>query len=182
MDLSSPGAWAVWLLAAIATYLGSYAAEKGKRRAATEDSDRIRDELGRTTRALKEIEARISLGIWQEQKRWDERKDAYARLLVWLDKAYSGILEIAPKTDERAIPGVIQRILTPLGEEFRRAKSIAEIFLPPDDMDPLISLFPALLEARSRDEAAETCQSAQRQFSNNARTFFSGPAKPNALQ
>ncbi len=182
MDLSSPSAWAVWVLTALAAYLGSYAAEKGKRRATREDSDRIRDELERTTRALKEIEAKISLGIWQEQKRWDERRDAYTRLLVWLDKVYAGMVSVPQKTDERMIVVAIQGVLERLGPEFRQARSIAEIFLPPDDLKPLLNLIPALMEARSHDEVLEACQLAQRQFSDAARTFFAGTRKPNALQ
>lgn len=62
-SIPSLSSWALWVLTAVAAYLGAYAAEKGKRRAAREDSDSIREELARTTRALKEIEAAITLNV-----------------------------------------------------------------------------------------------------------------------
>jgi hypothetical protein len=74
MDLSSPEFWALWLLTPISAGLAAYMGDKLKRRAAHEDSDQILKELARNTQAVKEIEAKVSLGVWQDQKRWDERR------------------------------------------------------------------------------------------------------------
>jgi hypothetical protein len=74
--------WVLWILTALAAYLGAYAAEKGKRRAAHEDQEQILRELANTTQKLKQIEATIAGELWEKQMRWNQKKDIYASLLV----------------------------------------------------------------------------------------------------
>jgi hypothetical protein len=84
MDFTSPQFWAQWILVAIAAYVGAYAAEKGKRRAAVEDKDQILSELAKTTQKVKEIESKILGEQWRRQWVTSERRDAYVSVLTTL--------------------------------------------------------------------------------------------------
>jgi hypothetical protein len=81
VDFASVGSWAFWLLTALAAYLGSYAAEKGKRRARREDKDQILAELAKTTQIVKEIETRTTGELSHRQWRRDQAIRLYNELL-----------------------------------------------------------------------------------------------------
>lgn len=173
MDFLSPQAWAVWALTAVAAYLGAYASEKGKRRAAREDKNQILEELSKTTRTLKEIEAKISLGVWQEQKRWDERRDSYARLLVWMDKIYAALLKIPRDIGDRELFVQVNVVVQALSEEFRRARSIARLFLPEEEIEIALDVLSNLYGAKTQSEALRECGESIDQFTRKAQNFFS---------
>lgn len=136
MDFSSPAAWAFWVLTGIAAYLGAYATEKGKRRAAREDSAQIRDELTKTTRTLKEIEASISNELWERQWRLNQKRDIYARLLESmseLELSVSVLSKYFAMQPTEHIAGEVDKHgerATQVGRELERAMAVARVYLP----------------------------------------------------
>src|SRR2546429_3941341 len=121
MDFASFHSWAFWLVTALAAYLGSYATEKGKRRAAKEDSDQIRNELAKTTEKLKVIEAKIANEVWDRQWRQDQMLKIYWQVLraindyvIWL----TDVLEGWKFGTSRSPPSTLQREALQIAEEF----------------------------------------------------------------
>lgn len=92
---------------------------------------------------------------------------------MWLDKLYAGVLTIPADSHKVTLPARLQAVLEPLGPEFRQARAIAGIFLPPRCIDPILGLFNQLMEAETRDSALNACLTVQDQFAESARTFFS---------
>jgi hypothetical protein len=58
------------------SFLPSYMREKGKNLATKEDIQELATQTGKLTQTAKEIEARISIGAWSKQQRWDLQKTA----------------------------------------------------------------------------------------------------------
>jgi hypothetical protein len=56
-------------------YLAGYLKKKGETRAIHENLERLVEELSATTKATKEIEARISHETWDRQKRWELKRE-----------------------------------------------------------------------------------------------------------
>lgn len=161
-------------------WAGAYAGEKGKNYARKEDLDAILAEVRAVTATQKNIEARISIGLWRDQKRWEESRDAYARVLEWSDKLFDSLTDISPKpTDERAVTMAIVGAVRPLGGEFRRARAIAQIFLTPDATEPLASLYRRLLKAHTLDEAVETLRVGRDSWIDSAKSYFGRSHPPN---
>jgi hypothetical protein len=56
-------------------YLGSYLKKKGENLATHEDIDKLADQVRTITSLSKTIEARISDEFWQNQRRWEVKRD-----------------------------------------------------------------------------------------------------------
>jgi hypothetical protein len=147
MDFASFHFWAFWLLTALAAYLGSYAAEKGKRRAAKEDSDQIRNELAKTTEQLKVIEAKIASEVWDRQWRQDQKLKIYTQILraindysIWLSDV-SESWKFGKSASRPASTMKKEPLQT--AEEFHAAYSVAPLFLIKGSLDLLERAKPA---------------------------------------
>src|SRR5260370_37692966 len=55
-------------------YLTGYAAKKGENLATHEDIDKLVDQVKAITEDTKNIEAEISSGVWNKQKRWEMKR------------------------------------------------------------------------------------------------------------
>jgi hypothetical protein len=58
------------------SFLPSYLREKGRNLATQEDIQELATQTGILTQTTKEIEARISIGVWSKQQQWDLQKTA----------------------------------------------------------------------------------------------------------
>lgn len=56
-------------------FLGSYLKKKGENLATHEDLNKVVEQMSAVTAATKKIEADISSGVWDKQKRWEMRRD-----------------------------------------------------------------------------------------------------------
>lgn len=138
MDFSSPAAWGFWILTAIAAYLGAYAAEKGKRRAAWEDKNQILEELAKTTRTLKEIEASISNDLWERQWRLNQKRDIYARLLESMSELELSVNVLSKYFAMQPTQHISNEVdkhgerATQVGRELERAMAVAKVYFAPE--------------------------------------------------
>jgi hypothetical protein len=57
------------------SYLGAYMKKKAENRAIHEDINKLVDQVRAVTAATKQIEAEISSGVWDKQKRWEMKRD-----------------------------------------------------------------------------------------------------------
>ena len=71
-------------------YLTGYATKKGENLATHEDIDKLVDQMKAVTEATKKIEAEISSGVWDKQKRWEMKRQVLfeaARKISEIDDA-----------------------------------------------------------------------------------------------
>jgi hypothetical protein len=70
-------AWALTTLvgAFVGSYLASYLKKKGENLATHEDIDKLLEQVSAVTTTTKEIEAKISSDVWDQQKRWELKRD-----------------------------------------------------------------------------------------------------------
>lgn len=70
-------AWALTTLvsAFIGSYLAAYLKKKGENLASKEDIKDLVKQVSAVTEATKRIEADISTGVWNKQKRWDMKRE-----------------------------------------------------------------------------------------------------------
>lgn len=79
--LSLVGGWA-------GAYFGGYLKKKGENLATHEDIDKLVDQVRVVTQATKEIEAKISSDVWNQQKQWEMKREVLfdaAKRIVELD-------------------------------------------------------------------------------------------------
>jgi hypothetical protein len=79
-----------FLGAVLRPYLTGYAAKKGENLATHEDIDKLVDQVKAVTEATKKIEAEISSGVWDKQKRWEMKREVLfeaARKISEIDDA-----------------------------------------------------------------------------------------------
>lgn len=143
------------MLTAIAAYIGAYASEKGKRRAAREDSAQIRDELAGTTQALKEIEAKITGREWHRQWLLQQKRDVYAEAIQTLYHMHSAtnLLNKALATQDNKKADDCITELEQLAPSVRKAQSLVAIIGSPEALDALVkasTAFPFGNEIRQR--------------------------------
>src|ERR1700733_15242604 len=75
------------IVAGIGAYIGAYLKKKGENLATHEDFQKLLAEHRSPTEATKVIEARISIGVWSQQQRWDVQKTALLESLKELASA-----------------------------------------------------------------------------------------------
>ena len=76
--------------AVLRPYLTGYATKKGENLATHEDIDKVLEQVKAVTEATKKIEADISTGVWDRQKRWEMKREVLfeaARRLSEIDDA-----------------------------------------------------------------------------------------------
>jgi len=79
-----------FLGAVLRPYLSGYATKKGENLATHEDIDKLVDQIKAVTEATKKIEAEISSGVWNKQKRWEMKREVLfeaARKISEIDDA-----------------------------------------------------------------------------------------------
>jgi hypothetical protein len=79
--------------AVLRPYLAGYATKKGESLATHEDIDKLVDQVKAVTEATKKIEAEISSGVWNKQKRWEMKREVLfeaARTISEIDDAMLG--------------------------------------------------------------------------------------------
>jgi len=112
-------------------YLKAYAEEKGKRLATKEDIDNVLEQVRAVTRETEIIKAEISGGLWQQQWHLTQKRDCYARLVDALEN-----IQLQRSSLRRAADGTPRAEARQRGEEaileFRRARALARLILPPD--------------------------------------------------
>jgi hypothetical protein len=59
----------------IGSFVRPYLAKKGENLATHEDIDNLVDQVRAVTATTKKIEAEISVGVWDKQKRWDMKRE-----------------------------------------------------------------------------------------------------------
>jgi hypothetical protein len=71
--------WVIWglgiLVTGLAGFLAGYLKKKGENLAKKEDLDDLIKEVHAVTTTTKRIEAEISSGVWDRQKRWELKRD-----------------------------------------------------------------------------------------------------------
>jgi hypothetical protein len=72
--------YVVWALstlvsAFVGSYLAGYLKKKGENLATHEDISKLVDQVEAVTEATKKIEAEISVGVWNKQKRWEMKRE-----------------------------------------------------------------------------------------------------------
>jgi hypothetical protein len=97
--------WALSVILAlfIGGFLKSYMNKKGENLATHEDIDKLVDQMKAVTEATKKIEAEISTGVWDKQKRWVMRREvlfAAAKRMSEVDDALLS-LSIVMKEDRK---------------------------------------------------------------------------------
>jgi hypothetical protein len=107
-------------------YLKSYAEEKGKRLATNEDIENVLAQGRSVTRQTAAIQAEISGGLWLQQWHLGQKRDSYARLIDALEN-----IQVQRGNIRRGDLGAKQRELDAI-EEFRRARAMARLMLPPE--------------------------------------------------
>ena|ERR1700760_1048825 len=95
--------------------LPSYMREKGKSLATREDIQELVRQTGILTQTTKEIEARISIGVWSKQQRWDLQKTALLDSLKDLATAETFLV--------RLVQTFVDTKDRPLGWETRRKEA-----------------------------------------------------------
>jgi hypothetical protein len=79
-----------FLGAVFGSYLTGYATKKGENHATFEDINKLVEQVKAVTEATKRIEAEISSGIWDKQKRWEMKREVLfeaARRVSEIDEA-----------------------------------------------------------------------------------------------
>jgi hypothetical protein len=76
------------------SFLPNHMQEKGKNLATKEDIRELARQTGILTQTTKEIEARISLGVWSQQQRWDVQKTALLESLKELATAETFLVRL----------------------------------------------------------------------------------------
>ena len=61
--------------AVLRPYFSAYSTKKGENLATHEDIDKLLDQVKAVTEATKKIEAEISGGLWDKQKRWEMKRE-----------------------------------------------------------------------------------------------------------
>jgi hypothetical protein len=89
------------ILAGFLGYFRSYMKKKGENVATHEDIEKLVDQVKAVTEATKKIEAEISAGVWDKQKRWEMKREVLfeaAKRLSEIDDAMLS-LTVAMKED-----------------------------------------------------------------------------------
>ncbi len=78
----------------VGSFIAGYLQQKAKNLATHEDINKLVDQTAALTQTTKEIEARISMGVWSQQQRWDVQKTALLESLKELASAENFLLRL----------------------------------------------------------------------------------------
>jgi hypothetical protein len=70
-----------FVAAGLGAFVGAYLRKKGENLATHEDIGRLVDQVSAVTKATKEIEAKISDEVWDRQRLWELKRDAFFALV-----------------------------------------------------------------------------------------------------
>jgi len=89
--------WALTTLvgAFIGSYLAGYLKKKGENLATHEDINRLVEQVRAVTEATKKIEAEISVGVWDKQKRWEMKREVLFEVARRLSEVEDALLGFA---------------------------------------------------------------------------------------
>src|ERR1035441_6475021 len=76
-------------------YLGAYLKKKGENLATHEDLDKLVVQMAAVTKTTKQIEAQISNDLWDRQKRWELKRDAFFETMRELGTVESSIVKLS---------------------------------------------------------------------------------------
>jgi hypothetical protein len=76
------------------SYLGAYMKKKGENRAIHEDINKLVDQVRAVTAATKQIEAEISSGVWDKQKRWEMKRDVLFETTKRIAALYDAVSQL----------------------------------------------------------------------------------------
>ena len=94
MDLSWGMALIPFISAAAGAYLGGYLKKKAENLATHEDIEKLVDQVRAVTMATKEIEAKVSSDVWNQQKRWELKRETLfeaTKRLAEIEGALAGL-------------------------------------------------------------------------------------------
>lgn len=126
-------------VAGVAAYFGSYLRKKGENTALHEDIDKLVDQVSAITAATETIKAQIGSGLWTRQMVWQQKRDAYAKVLTISHAVRESLIDLSqafrvPESnateEQRQNFGKAQnRYFLELAPALSREIDIAEIFL-----------------------------------------------------
>jgi len=121
------------------SYLPAYAKEKGKNLATHEDIQKLVEQVKAVTQATKKIEADISTGVWDRQKRWELQRDVLfevGRKLIGLEKAIlsmSSVYQVGVREMQNIASEQVHEAL----KQFDEARFLVEIVCTKKTTDAL---------------------------------------------
>jgi hypothetical protein len=147
----------VAIAATLAAYFGSYLQTKGNYRALREEIGTLTARVSATTRAAEEIKAQIGTMTWEQQKRWETKRELYVTLLTALYRLaliHRQILDLYVSEDRLGHPSLESSRLKvrkrreareaevdPLWQEVLRVRGFGELVLSRETIQALDDLY-----------------------------------------
>lgn len=115
----------------------SYEQEKGKRLATHEDIENVLKEVQAVTRETETIKAQIGSDLWTRQKVWEQKREAYAKVLAISHDLRECLIDISkdidtPREKTPEFTVLWRRYFYELGPSLQREIDVAEIFSGPE--------------------------------------------------
>jgi hypothetical protein len=139
-------------------YLKGYGEEKGKRLATNEDIDNVLEQVRAVTRETAAIQAEISGGLWLQQWQLGQKRDSYAHLIDALEN-----IQVQRGSIRRGDADAKQREQDAI-DEFRRARAMARLLLPPEVVAGIGQLLRAIRTVDPSSSTEEDYRASKRKI------------------
>lgn len=130
----------------------AYQEESGRRLATKDDVENILQQVRAVTRETELVKAEISGGLWHGQWRLAQKRDSYVRLIDAVENIRLTRTKIKFANDENSQKEAREQERMAI-EEFRRARAVARLLLPPEVID---AIGPFLRQIRNVDPSSST--------------------------